>query len=602
MPRKQYSYIQATADFIAYTIVLWLVIVLQPSIQQLYGEGFIEYAFPPLMAALMVGLLALFRQYRLKHRDRFLRQFMGAFNAITLGFLLLVVITFDFGYLVMNERGHLFMLLVGLLVATALSRVATYLWFGRKPDFSLKNPVILKQSFGGKQAEAGPLILPDNLPVEEIKTRIDESPYDFAVVTDESGYFSGTITDGDIIEAKLKQDGKAITIGDVVDRSHPVARDTMAAGRMRQMMLERNLRFLPLLTDTGKPSRIVLLSDLEAKYKQPRTDERRGRVLLIGGAGYVGSVMTRYLLKRGYHVSVLDNLMCGYDALRELDNHPAYQFYRGDARNIQDLLTAMNDIDAVIHLAAIVGDPACALDPRATIDINYESCKLLVDACLHKKVNRLLFASSCSVYGASEEGELLTETSPLNPVSLYAETRLRSEEALLNQAEPPLAVTMFRLATVFGFSYRPRFDLVVNILTARALIDGEISVFGGSQWRPNIHVRDVVSGFIAGMEAPKEVVDRQVFNLGSEAMNYRISELGDLVKEALPDTVIKTVEAEIDRRDYRVNFDKIEKALNWKAELSVRDGIQEIIEAYHKGKFTHYNDKKYSNLKILQEA
>ncbi|MEZ5358028.1 MAG: NAD-dependent epimerase/dehydratase family protein [Candidatus Zixiibacteriota bacterium] len=602
MPRKQYSYLQATTDFIAYTIVLWIVVALRPSIRDIYGGGFLEYAFPPLMAGLMVGLLALFRQYRLKHRDRFLRQFMGAFNAITLGFLLLVVITYDLGYLATNERGHLFMLLVGLLAATALSRVVTYLWFGRKPDFSLKNPVILNQNHVAKHSESGPLILPDKLTVEEIKKRIDESPYDFAVITDESGYFCGTINDGDILEAQLKNGNKPLILGEIIDRSHPVARDTMAAGRMRQMMLEKNLRFLPLLADNGKPASIILLSDLEGKYKQPRKDEDKRRVLIIGGAGYVGSVMTRYLLRRGYHVSVLDNLMCGYDALRELDNHPAYQFYKGDARNIQDLLTAMNDIDSVIHLAAIVGDPACALDPRATIDINYESCKLLVDACLHKKVNRLLFASSCSVYGASKEGELLTETSALNPVSLYAETRLRSEEALLNQAEAPLAVTMFRLATVFGFSYRPRFDLVVNILTARALIDGEISVFGGSQWRPNIHVRDVVSGFIAGMEAPKEVVDRQVFNLGSEAMNYRISELGDLVKEALPDTIVKTVEAEIDRRDYRVSFDKIEKALDWKAEISVRDGIQEIIEAYRQGKFIHYNERRYSNLKILQEV
>ncbi len=602
MPRKQYSYLQATVDFFAYAIVLWIVAALRPSLKDIYGSGFLEYAFPPLMSALMVGLLALFRQYRVKHRDRFLKQFMGAFNAITLGFLLLVVVSVDLGYFTTSERGHLFLLLIGLLVAAALSRVVTYLWYGRKPDFSLKNPVILKQTNGNSQTDNGPLILPDTLSADEMKTRIDNSAFDFAVVTDESGYYSGTITDGDILEASLKNADKKLSLADVVDRSHPVAREIMAAGKMHQMMLERNLRFLPLLTDGGKPTRVVLLSDLDAKYKKTRYDAPQKKILIIGGAGYVGSVMTRYLLKRGYHVSVLDNLMCGYSALKELDNHPAYQFYRGDARNIQDLLTAMDDVDSVIHLAAIVGDPACALDPRATIDINYETSKILVDACLHKKVNRLLFASSCSVYGASDDGSLLTETSPLNPVSLYAETRLRSEEAILNQAEAPLAVTMFRLATVFGFSYRPRFDLVVNILTARALIDGEISVFGGSQWRPNIHVWDVVSGFIAGMEAPKEVVDRQVFNLGSEGQNYRISELGDLVKEALPDTIIKTVEAEIDRRDYRVNFDKIENALNWKAKMSVQDGINEIIDAYHSKKFTHYNDRLYSNLKILQEV
>ncbi|MCK5124892.1 MAG: NAD-dependent epimerase/dehydratase family protein [candidate division Zixibacteria bacterium] len=603
MPRRQYSYLQAAVDFVAYIIVIWLIIAIRPTMKGIYGSGVVAYLFPFLVSAFMVGILALFRQYRLKQRDRFLRQFMGAFNAITLGFLLIVVISVDLGFMAGFERGHLFMLFIGLLIAAVLSRIVIYMWFGRKPDFSLKDQIILKQSNGHKKQDtSSPLILPDTLGVDEIKNRIDASSYDFAVMTDESGYFSGTITDGDIIEASIKKGKKPIGISDIVDRSHPVAREILSAGKMRHMMLERNLRFLPLLTNEGKPARVVLLSDLDSKYSIKPKDRKNNRVLIIGGAGYIGSIMTRYLLKRGYYVSVLDNLMCGYDALKALDNHPAYSFYKGDARNIQDLLTAMDDVDSVIHLAAIVGDPACALDPRATIDINYESSKILVDACLHKKVNRLLFASSCSVYGASENDELLTENSPLNPVSLYAETRLRSEEAILNQAEAPLAVTMFRLATVFGFSYRPRFDLVVNILTARALIDGEISIFGGSQWRPNIHARDVVSGFVAGMEAPKEVADRQIFNLGSEAMNYRIAELGDLVREALPDIKVKTVEAEMDRRDYKVCFDRIEKTLNWKANVTVRDGIQEIIDAYHNKKFGHYNEKRYSNLKILQEV
>jgi len=555
---------------------------------------------PVLISIFMVLLLVVFRQYRLRRRDRFLRQYMGAFNVVTLGFLLVVVISFDLGAMVTTHRGQLFMLLCGLLFATALSRVITYLWMGRRPDFSLKEPVILKNGNSQAGTELSPLLLPSHLTVEDAKKWIDESPFDFSVIADESGYYAGTVTDGDLIEALLDENRKSGKVHDIMDRSHPVARETLSPGRIRQMMIDRNLRFLPLLTNEGKPARVVLLSDLDAKYRTVKLKDRSRRVLIIGGAGYIGSVMARYLLKRGYPVSVLDNLMFGYDAMKELDNHPAYRFYKGDARNIQDLLTAMDDVESVVHLAAIVGDPACELDHRQTIDINYEASKILAEACLHKKVERLLFASTCSVYGASKNGELLTEESPLNPVSLYAETKLRSEEAMLSKAEPPLAVTMFRLATVFGFSYRPRFDLVVNILTARALEDGEISIFGGSQWRPNVHVLDVVRAFVAAIEAPKEKIDRQIFNLGSEKENYRISELGDLVKEALPDTNVKTVEAAIDRRDYRVGFDRIEKTLNWEAKVSVRDGIQEIIDAYHQKKFGHYSDKIYSNLKHLQ--
>jgi len=600
MPRRRYRNLQAGVDFAAFTLVSAALLAVQPAMREMTGAGPALYLAPVVVALFMVTLLAIFRQYRLRSRDRFLRQILGPLNVVTLGFLLVVVISFDLGAGVVSQRGHLFLFLLGLLVAAAISRLITYVWMGHRLDFSLKEPVILKNGNGHARKEQVPLILSSDLPLTVAKQQIDESRFDFAVVADAGGYYAGTVTDGDIIETRLKDSTKDAALHDIMDRTHPVARENLSPGKIRHMMIERNLRFLPLLTGEGKPSRVVLLSDLDAKYRTVKLKDRSRRVLVIGGAGYIGSVMVRYLLKRGYPVSVLDSLMFGYGPLKDLDNHPAYRFFKGDARNIQDLLTAMNDVDTVVHLAAIVGDPACELDHHATIDINYEASKILVEACLHKRVQRLLFASTCSVYGAGENGELLTEGSPLNPVSLYAETKLRSEEAILGKAEPPLAVTIFRLATVFGFSYRPRFDLVVNVLTARALQDGEISIFGGSQWRPNVHVLDVVRAFVAAIEAPKEKVDGQIFNLGSETENYRIAELGELVKQAIPETKVKSVEAAIDKRDYRVGFDKIERTLDWTAKVSVPDGIQEIIEAHRQSKFGHYADKIYSNLKHLQ--
>jgi nucleoside-diphosphate-sugar epimerase len=600
MLRRRYSYLQAAIDFAAFLAVTWGLVLIRPSIARVYGPGLIATVFPFLVPAILVSLLYIFRQYRFRRQDRFLRQFGGAFNVVTLGFLLIVVISFDTGAMVSSERGTLFLLLLLLLAASAVSRVITHLWMGQRLDFSLKEPVVLKHEAAGSGQKPVPLVLPASRPTSDIKRAIEDSPFDFAVLTDDDGYFAGTITDGDIIEAHLAAPGHDRPVSEIMNRHYPVTREDLSAGRMHQMMIERNLRFLPIVTNEGKPLRTVLLSDLDALYRRRTDPGYTRRILIIGGAGYIGSVMVRFLLKRGYSVSVLDSLMFGYDALKELDNHPAYRFFKLDSRNIQDLLTAMADVDTVVHLAAIVGDPACELDHRATIDINYEASKILVDACRHKKVQRLLFASTCSVYGASINGELLSENSPLNPVSLYAETKLRSEEALMGRAEPPLAVTVFRLATVFGFSYRPRFDLVVNTLTARAIEDGEISIFGGSQWRPNVHVLDVVRAFAATIEAPREAVDRQILNLGSETQNYRIAELGDMVKQEVPQTKIKTVDAAVDKRDYRVCFDKIEKTLNWRATVTVRDGIQEIIDAYSQGKVTHYGDKIYSNLKHLQ--
>ena len=600
MLRRRYTYLQVAIDFVTFTLVTWGLVYIKPSLGQIYGSGLMSTLFPLLVSIALVILLVLFRQYRFRQQDRFWRQFLGAFNVVTLGFLLIVVVSFDLGAIVAWERGLLFLLFLGLLLSTAVSRIVTYLWLGRRPDFSFKEPVVFRGGNGGNGHSTGPQTLGADLPLSDVKRRIESSPYDFAVLTDADGYFAGTISDGDIIEAQLKYPQSDRPVAEIMNRNHPVVRESLSAGRMRQMMIDLNLRFLPVLTGDGRPVRTVLLSDLDALYHIKADKGRSRRILVIGGAGYIGSVMVRHLLKNGYSVSVLDSLMFGYESLKELDNHPAYRFFRGDTRNIQDLLTAMQDVDTVIHLAAIVGDPACELDHRATIDINYEASKILVDACLHKKVERLLFASTCSVYGAGENGELLTETSPLNPVSLYAETKLRSEEAIISRAVQPLAVTIFRLATVFGFSYRPRFDLVVNVLTAKAIEDGEISIFGGSQWRPNVHLLDVVWAFATAIEAPKEKIDRQVFNLGSEKENYRIAELGDMVKDAIPQTKIKTVDAAIDKRDYRVGFSKIEQALNWRAKISVPDGIREIIEAYKSNKISHYGDKIYSNLKHLQ--
>ncbi len=602
--RRRFPYILATTDFIVFNLVITGVMLLQPEAASVFGQSLPVYLLPFLVSTFMVALQGIFRQYRFRQRDRFLRQFMGAYNVITLGFLLLVILGFDLAGVMAAKRGMLLLLFTGLIGATTISRIIIYIWMGRKVDFSLKEPLVLRNDRRLVTGIDQPPILPSSMTVGEVRKRLENSNHDFAVLTDAKGYYDGTIVDGDILEATLQDSsGTDRPIAEIMNRQYPVAREILSPGQIHQTMVERNLRFLPLLTNEGKPSQIVLLSDLEEKYRLSKKKTGSGRkVLIIGGAGFIGSIMTRYMLKKGYSVSVLDNLTFGYTPLEGLDNHPAYRFYRGDCRNIQDLLTALNGVDTVIHLAAIVGDPACALDPRATIEINYEASKLLVDACLQKNVERLLFASSCSVYGASEGNQLLNEQSPLNPVSLYAETRLKSEEAILKQAKSPLAVAMLRLSTVFGFSYRPRFDLVVNTLTARALQDGEISIFGGSQWRPNVHALDVVRAFVAATEAPNNVIDRETFNVGSESQNYRIEQLGEMVKEALPETVVKTVNAEMDRRDYRVSFDKIESMLDYRAIYTVQDGIREIIDAFKQDKFGHYSLPIYSNVKYFSEV
>ncbi|MCU0619469.1 MAG: NAD-dependent epimerase/dehydratase family protein [Gemmatimonadaceae bacterium] len=320
-------------------------------------------------------------------------------------------------------------------------------------------------------------------------------------------------------------------------------------------------------------SELVADSPSEASLRTlTRTDADR-RVLVTGGAGFIGSHLTRLLLDAGYHVRVLDSFAYGRAGLADLD-HPRLEVMRGDIVNLRDVSAAVRDVDSVIALAAIVGDPACSLDPEETVNLNYAATKLLVESCNFYGVRRLVFASSCSVYGASDT-TLLDETSRLNPVSLYARTRVLSENIIFDRAGNVEPVVL-RLSTVFGLSPRMRFDLVVNTLTARAMVDQKISIFGGDQWRPNVHCRDAARAFMMAMRAPTSAVAGEVFNVGHESLNYRIGEIGETVASIVGDVEVVHAKDSPDRRDYRVSFAKIQERLGFTTEFSIEDGVREI--------------------------
>jgi len=329
-------------------------------------------------------------------------------------------------------------------------------------------------------------------------------------------------------------------------------------------------------------------------------DERRRRVLITGGAGYVGSHLTRKLLEKGYSVRVLDNFTYGEDGLEQYFAHPRLEIQRGDICNVRDISQAVQDVSTVIALAAIVGDPACRLSPEDTFNLNYESTKILIETCNFYGVERVLFASSCSVYGASNR-RLLTERSPINPVSLYARTRILSENVLFDRAgnvEP----VVFRLATVFGLSPRMRYDLVVNTLTVRAVVDHKITIMGGNQWRPNVHCQDVADAFVLAMEAPSHKVTGEIFNLGANRLNSTILELGELVAARVPEAEFIIEDDAVDPRDYRVDFSKLKRTLGFRPRFSIEEGISELIEALeHQSHLCEYQNPIYHNVKVLEE-
>jgi len=355
--------------------------------------------------------------------------------------------------------------------------------------------------------------------------------------------------------------------------------------------------------DVHRPGSVTLheLLDgaLPGSTPHPAPDGGR-RVLVTGGAGFIGSHLTRMLLDRGYRVRVLDRFDYGRAGIDGLE-HPRLEVLGGDVCSSRDVARALRDVHGVIALAAIVGDPACNLDPEETVNLNYTATKILIEACNFHRVRRLVFASSCSVYGASGGGAL-TEQSRLNPVSLYARTRVLSESILFDRAGDVEPVVL-RLSTVFGLSPRMRFDLVVNTLTVRAVADGTISIIGGNQWRPNVHCRDAARAFIAALEAPGERVAGEIFNVGGDALNHTIADLGDMVAEIVGDVEVKRQPDGTDLRDYRVSFAKIRRVLGFEPEWTVAAGIREVAAAVRsQPALRNYQNPAYHNVQALRQT
>lgn len=337
----------------------------------------------------------------------------------------------------------------------------------------------------------------------------------------------------------------------------------------------------------------------EARVLGPREHRTLRNITVIGGAGYIGSILIRKLLNQGYHVTVLDALMYGDESIRGLYKHPHFEFIRGDLRNVESVVHSMRAADAVVHLGGLVGDPACALDERLTLEINLAATRMVAEAARGFGVERFIFASSCSVYGASDE--FLDERSELSPVSLYAQTKIDSEHILQALDDSRFSTVCLRFATIYGLSPRPRFDLVVNLLAAKATCEKSITIFGGTQWRPFVHVEDVANAIVMCVKAPVQTIKKQTFNVGSDEQNYRITQLGDLITSLIPDVQVIQKAEDSDVRNYRVSFAKIRHYLDFAPHHTVEDGILEIKAAIERGALSDYRDVRYSNYRTLFE-
>ncbi len=334
----------------------------------------------------------------------------------------------------------------------------------------------------------------------------------------------------------------------------------------------------------------------ERQKEEPEPPKVR-RALVIGGAGYIGSALVPMLLEKGYVVRVLDLLIYGKEPLGPWLDDPRLEVIQADFRQIDRVVSAMQDVDAVIHLGAIVGDPACALDEGLTTEINLMATRIIAEVAKGYGVRYFVFASTCAVYGASEQ--VLDEHSVIKPATLYARSKAASEKVLLKMADETFAPVILRFGTVYGLSGRYRFDLVVNLLTARALIDKEIPIFGGNQWRSFVHVEDAARSIMHVLAAPRETVRGQIFNVGSDEQNYSITQIGDMIHSYVPSARVVNKGDEKDPNNFRVGFSKIRRMIGFIPLWTVEKGIEQVRDAILCGQIIDYKLPKYSNIKFL---
>lgn len=321
-------------------------------------------------------------------------------------------------------------------------------------------------------------------------------------------------------------------------------------------------------------------------------------VLVTGGAGYVGAVLVPKLLRTGYKVKVVDLYLYGDDVLDSVKDNPGFEQIKGDIRDHELLDKHMPGVDAVIHLACISNDPSYELNPDLGKSINYDAFVDVVKSTKQAKVNRFIYASSSSVYGLKDEPEVTEELS-LEPLTDYSLYKAKCEDVLMEAAAEDFIITIIRPSTVCGYSPRQRLDLTVNILTNHAINNGKITVFGGEQKRPNLHIADMTDVYLFLLEQPEERIHKKIYNVGYE--NYKVSEIAQMVKSSLKLKVpIETVPTD-DIRSYHVSSKKIKKELGFEPKHTIEEAIRDLDKAFKQGKLPNPMDNiRYFNIKLMQ--
>ncbi len=320
-------------------------------------------------------------------------------------------------------------------------------------------------------------------------------------------------------------------------------------------------------------------------------------VLVTGGAGYIGAPLCRELLRSGRRIRAFDVLLHDQREVADDLERDGVEVLRADLLDAEARQRALADADAVVHLAAIVGDPACAQDPDRAQAVNVDATRALVDDAIAAGVRRFVMASTCSNYGKMADSSVpVDESGELAPVSLYARQKVEVEQELLGRTNGALAPTCLRFATVYGVAPRMRFDLTVNEFTRDMWAGRLLQVFGERFWRPYIHVRDAGRGVRLVLDSALDRVRGEVFNVGRTDQNFRKLDLVEIIRTRFPEGEVEFVDQADDPRDYKVDFEKVKQELGFELTMTVPDGIGEVADELERGSFSDAFERRYRNI------
>ena len=426
-------------------------------------------------------------------------------------------------------------------------------------------------------------------------------------IVDNKKNFLGTISEGDLRKSILQGKSLKSKVSQIMNKKPMfLFKDELTLNSSKRMGINLGKTMdRPLVIPIISRDKKLLGAISTEKYfysnktkTSKKIKKKLPNVLIVGGAGYIGSNLSLKLLNLGYKIKILDKFLYDKKVFKKNKN---LSVIKKDISDIHVQYEVLKDIDAVIYLAEIVGDPSCAARPQDALKTNYIALNSLATLCSYMNINRFIYTSSCSVYGASsDDTKILNEESPLNPVSLYARIKILSEKSLLSQPNFLFAPTILRLGTVYGYSIRNRFDLVMNIFAKDAYFKKNINIYGGNQWRPNIHVDDVANGIIKVLEAPIDKVERKVFNLTNSRENLRIKDMASKAVKVFKGCKISVSTNNSDNRNYRVSSKKIEKILKFKAKYTIEKSLQNFKKIFRDKKIINPFLKKFNNYESLK--